>query len=222
MEDYKLMKNFLENISEDDFFSRVNLHLHSCASDGMLSPKEIVAQAKANGLRMISITDHNTMRAYDEIDLEDKDIKIVKGIEFDCWDGYVFMHILGYDVDFECEELKKLYAHHKCSTEYDIIRIFPRRSAKRVIQAIKKAGGMAVVAHPCCMWTFNMDNTIKRLISYGLEGIEVYYPYRRHRRIIKFYDCENIKKLAEKYSLLKTGGTDFHKDDLSCDTFNFV
>ena len=107
MEDYKLMKNFLENISEEEFFSRVNLHLHSCASDGMLSPKEIVAQAKANGLRMISITDHNTMRAYDEIDLEDKDIKIVKGIEFDCWDGYVFMHILGYDVDFECEELKK-------------------------------------------------------------------------------------------------------------------
>lgn len=215
------MKNFLKNLDESKFFSKINLHLHSTASDGQTPPKEIVSQAKKNGLEIISITDHNTMKAYDEINCDDKDIKIIEGVEFDCWDGYVFMHILGYGIDIKNKELDELCAKHKCATEYDMIRIIPQRSAKRVIKAIKSAGGVAVLAHPCCMWTFDMNKTIERLISYGLEGIETFYPYRRHRKIVKFYDESLIAELAQKYNLLKTGGTDFHKSDLSVDAVDF-
>ena len=44
----------------------------------------------------------------------------------------------------------------------------------------------------------------------GLDGIEVYYPYKRHRGIIKFHSRHNIKALAQKYNLIMTGGTDEH------------
>ena len=45
----------------------------------------------------------------------------------------------------------------------------------------------------------------------GLDGIEVYYPYPRFRKFVKFHDAEDVYKIANKYpELIKTGGTDFH------------
>ena len=44
----------------------------------------------------------------------------------------------------------------------------------------------------------------------GLDGIETYYPYKRHRAFIKFHSRRHITALAQKYSLVMTGGTDEH------------
>ncbi|HIS36594.1 TPA: hypothetical protein IAC10_08195, partial [Candidatus Scatousia excrementigallinarum] len=65
-----------------------------------------------------------------------------------------------------------------------------------------------------CCWALNHDRFVKKLISYGLDGIEVYYPYKRHRGIIKFTTARNIEKIADKYNLIKTGGTDLHGEIL--------
>ena len=46
----------------------------------------------------------------------------IKGIEFDCWDGYVFMHILGYNIDTENKSLLKLCAKNKLCATNDFIR----------------------------------------------------------------------------------------------------
>ena len=40
--------------------SEVDLHLHTTASDGLLTPRALVQAAAANGLRTIAITDHDT------------------------------------------------------------------------------------------------------------------------------------------------------------------
>ena len=44
----------------------------------------------------------------------------------------------------------------------------------------------------------------------GLDGIEVYYPYDRITRIVKFHSRKTVKKLAQKYNLIITGGEDQH------------
>ncbi len=44
----------------------VDLHLHTTASDGVLSPAEIVRYAKAKGLQAIAITDHDTIEGCEE------------------------------------------------------------------------------------------------------------------------------------------------------------
>ena len=46
----------------------------------------------------------------------------------------------------------------------------------------------------------------------GLDGVEVYYPYNRLTRIVKFHSRKTVSKLADKYNLLKTGGQDQHKN----------
>ena len=44
----------------------------------------------------------------------------------------------------------------------------------------------------------------------GLDGIEVYYPYDRLTRVVKFHSRKTVLKLADKYNLIKTGGQDQH------------
>ena len=83
-----------------------------------------------------------------------------------------------------------------------------------VIERIKEAGGIPILAHPACCWTFSLEEMLKDLIVRGLEGIEVYYPYKGLRGILKFYNKEFINSLADKYKLIKTGGTDSHKKEL--------
>ena len=41
---------------------KVDLHLHSTASDGTLSPSEILKMAKKEGIGIIAITDHDTIK----------------------------------------------------------------------------------------------------------------------------------------------------------------
>ena len=48
-------------------------------------------------------------------------------------------------------------------------------------------------------------------MKHGLDGIEVYYPYPRFRKIVKFHSSKDVKRIADKYpELIQTGGTDFH------------
>lgn len=200
----------MEKYTKEDFINnKVNLHLHSTFSDGKGDVTEILQQAHKLGYKKISFCDHNTLEAYKQTEILKDDI-ILPGIEFDVWCGYVFMHLLTYGIDINNEELLSFCARDKKETELDIIRIFAKRDIKKLIKAIHNAGGIAVLAHPACCWAINLESFVKKLISYGLDGIEVYYPYKRHRGIIKFHTAKEVERIADKYNLIKTGGTDLH------------
>ena len=74
-------------------------------------------------------------------------------------------------------------------------------SPLETISLIKEAGGIPVLAHP---YTYNRDELIPSLIKSGLRGIEAYYP-EYPKSVVQFY-----LKVAEKYGLLVTGGSDCH------------
>ncbi|MBT8374952.1 MAG: PHP domain-containing protein [Deltaproteobacteria bacterium] len=81
-----------------------------------------------------------------------------------------------------------------------------RVDCKRAIQIILDAGGIPVLAHPILL-NFNKDETTELfalLKDMGLKGVEVYYP-GTSPDMTAFYI-----ELAERFGLLKTGGTDFH------------
>lgn len=209
----KNTKDLIKSFSEFDFFDNVDLHIHSNCSDGKLSPEEIIKQAKEKGLKYYSICDHNTVEAYTKPEVI-KEKSIIPAIEFDCWYQGVLIHILGYGIDPNNKELLSLCAKDKAGTEADIVRFFSYRHPKRVIKAIKSAGGIAILAHPACYWAISLDRFVKSLIKLGLDGIEVYYPYKRHRGIIKFHLVQAVKRIADKYNLIQTGGSDTHGKSL--------
>ena len=83
---------------------KIDLHIHSKNSDGVLSPEEIFQKAKKNNISMISITDHDYIENYS--DLASKyDISTVTGIEFNT--SYKKMHILGYGIE-DIQLVKKI------------------------------------------------------------------------------------------------------------------
>lgn len=210
-EQNKNIGNLLKNLTEEDFKGRVDLHLHSCFSDGKLTPPELLNDAQNKGIKLIAIADHNTVEGYKQTDIL-KSETVITAIEFDCWYKGVLVHILGYGIDIYNENLLKLCAKTKKETEADLVRLFNHRHPKKVIEAIHDAGGIAVLAHPACYWAINLDSFVKRLIEEGLDGIESYYPYRRHRGIIKFHTAEAVRRIGHKYNLIMTGGSDSHSE----------
>lgn len=198
----------METLAKEDFISgKVNLHIHSNYSDGDADFKDIIESAKKNCYKLISITDHNTVEGHQKY----QDDILITGAEFDCWYGYVYIHILAYEIDVNHASLTPFLAKTKAETQGDLVRLFARRNVQKLIAAIHEAGGIAVLAHPACYWALSLENMVKKLIKIGLDGIEVYYPYPRFRRIVKFRSAKDVQKIADKYpELLQTGGTDFH------------
>jgi hypothetical protein len=204
----KNIRECLKNITEEEFLNNnVNLHIHTRCSDGDGDYNQILQSAKEKGYKHIAITDHNTVEAHKYI----QDDILITGVEFDCWHGYVFIHLLAYGIDIYHPDIQPFLAKHKSETEGVLIRLLPIRNVKKLIKAIHNAGGVAVLAHPACYWAFSLENLVKDLIKIGLDGIEVYYPYPRFRKFVKFHSANDVKRIAKKYpSLIKTGGTDFH------------
>lgn len=205
MKNYKeLIKNFTK---KDYLANRINLHIHTVYSDGEAEFLDIVKQAKDyKRYKYFAVTDHNTVQGH----IDNPGTKAIPGVEFDVWYKYIFMHLLAYGIDINNEKLQKFYAKDKRGTELDIIRFFAKRDIKELINAIHEAGGIAVLAHPACCWALNLDRFIQDLAKLGLDGLEVYYPYPRWRKYIKFSNPKQIEKIADKYNLIKTGGTDCH------------
>ncbi|MBQ0018579.1 MAG: PHP domain-containing protein [Clostridiales bacterium] len=91
--------------------STFDLHIHTRFSDGHLEPEEIVKKRSEEGYTCIAITDHDGIGGSQlcfEQNLDSKyNIRIIPGIEFDSsCDLGKDMHILGYDIDFNSEELR--------------------------------------------------------------------------------------------------------------------
>lgn len=94
----------------------IDLHVHSNASDGSLTPTEVADEAMRMGLSAIALTDHDTIDGIPEI-LEytkDKPLEVVPGIELSCYYNNREVHILGFYMDYtnpalneELSELKK-------------------------------------------------------------------------------------------------------------------
>ncbi len=204
-------KELIKQIPKEDYLEkRANLHIHTTYSDGEAGFLEILEQAKANGYKYFAVTDHNTVAGH----LENPNTAVIPGVEFDVWYKYIFLHLLAYGIDVNNEKLKNFYANDKRGTELDIVRFFAKRNIKQLIDAIHDAGGIAVLAHPCCCWALNLETFIKDLKDIGLDGVEVYYPYPRWRKYIRFSNPNSIEVIADKYNLIKTGGTDCHTKTL--------
>ncbi|WP_295157963.1 PHP domain-containing protein [Selenomonas sp. AE3005] len=86
-----------------------DLHMHTTFSDGKLTPEELVAAAKAAGLKYIAITDHDTVEGvsylYENGSYPTKGIHLIPGIEFSAHHPVREIHILGYNVDIYYPEL---------------------------------------------------------------------------------------------------------------------
>jgi 3',5'-nucleoside bisphosphate phosphatase len=93
----------------------IDLHLHTTASDGMLQPDALVRRAVDAGLRVLSVTDHDTTAALAETApiAVAAGLSLVPGIEITAvWNGRD-VHVLGYFLDQHSTELVSFLEHQR-------------------------------------------------------------------------------------------------------------
>ncbi|HET6231299.1 MAG TPA: PHP domain-containing protein [Longimicrobiaceae bacterium] len=88
---------------------RIDLHIHTHASDGHLAPGAVVRAADAAGMDLIAITDHDTAAGVPEA-LEAAgglNVRVIPGIEISTSHGAAEIHVLGYFVDAASEPVQR-------------------------------------------------------------------------------------------------------------------
>ena len=77
---------------------RIDLHTHSDRSDGTTPPREVVRAARAAGLGVLGLTDHDTAEGWDEAaeTAEQVGVRLVRGMEISCRHAGRTAHLLAY------------------------------------------------------------------------------------------------------------------------------
>lgn len=102
----KISNEELRALIESDL--KKDLHMHTCHSDGALTPQELIDMRASEGYELLAITDHDVMGGSVEGAgyAKEKGIEYIYGIEFDSEDVFgKDLHILGYGMDIHNEVL---------------------------------------------------------------------------------------------------------------------
>lgn len=106
---------------------KIDLHTHSTASDGAMSPQEVAGRAKDNGIKAVALTDHDTVRGLDEFRraCDKYGVESISGVELSA-EHPKKMHIVGLYIDendatlnSELAELRRL----KGERNRDVIKL---------------------------------------------------------------------------------------------------
>ncbi|MEJ2213461.1 MAG: PHP domain-containing protein [Gammaproteobacteria bacterium] len=110
-----------------------DLHSHSTASDGTLTPSELVRRASAAGVDVLALTDHDSTAGLQEARVEAQrlGLSLVNGCEISVtWSGST-LHILGLNLSPDCSQLQ---------TGLEEIREYRHWRAEEIARKLEKAG----------------------------------------------------------------------------------
>lgn len=112
---------------------RADLHVHTTASDGTLTPEETVREAAQLGLYAVGIADHDTIDGIEPAlaIAEDAGVVVVPGIEINCDVDKDEVHILGYYVDHRSAPFRE---------QIDTLRIGRYERGKRMVEQLNAVG----------------------------------------------------------------------------------
>ena len=90
--------------------NKIDLHTHTTASDGTLTPTELVAHARELGLSAVAITDHDTMNGVAEAQTagERLGVEVIPGMEISTDYRGEDTHVLGYGMDINAPALREV------------------------------------------------------------------------------------------------------------------
>jgi predicted metal-dependent phosphoesterase TrpH len=131
----------------------VDLHLHTTASDGVLTPSELVRYAKTKKLQAIAVTDHDTIEGLDEAAAEGESIgfEVIPGIEISAEFSPGSMHLLGYFIDIRhpllIQKLKSLQ-EARAARNPKIVERLNRLGVRITYEDVVKASGGGQVGRP--------------------------------------------------------------------------
>ena len=185
---------------------KVDFHVHTTSSDGVLSPTEVVQRAHKNNVKYLAITDHDTLSGLNEAFDEslNHNITLIPGIELSTQHNNESVHVLGFfkDDSFKNEELikelTKIKSHrvirakniiHKLKEEFNI-----EISFEKVLKDAKDTIARPHIAREIinCGYPYTMEEVFNKFIG---NGCKAYVP------TLKLSTNEGLK-LLKKFNAL--------------------
>ena len=93
---------------------KIDLHIHTTASDGTWTPEELLTEAKKVGLGALAVTDHDSVGnvlATQQL-ARVAGLKFLTGVELNSTKAGLNFHVLGYGLDIENKALQELMANN--------------------------------------------------------------------------------------------------------------
>ena len=185
---------------------KVDFHVHTTSSDGVISPAEVVQRAHRNNVKYLAITDHDTLSGLNEAFEESLkyDITLIPGIELSTQHNNESIHILGFFKD-DCYKNQELIEELAKIKDHRIVR------AKRIVHKLKETFNIEVnfdkifkdakdtIARPHiareiikCGYPYTVDEVFDNFIG---KSCKAYVP------TLKLSTIDGIK-LLKKYNAL--------------------
>ena len=142
-----------------------DLHLHTKASDSSLSTEELIKYSQIVELSTIAITDHDTVDSIkNAFDISrERNIEFISGIEISSQEKDREYHVLGYFIDLEDSELKK------------VLKTLKQHRFKRARRIVKKLNSLGIkIDFDYIVQTYNHNclgrpHIAKTLVDYGIS-----------------------------------------------------
>ncbi|MCX6826303.1 MAG: PHP domain-containing protein [candidate division Zixibacteria bacterium] len=132
---------------------RIDLHIHTCYSDGLSSPKEIVEIVRRKRLCAFSICDHDTLHGYWETKkiLIEGDPELVPGVELSVGRDFEDIHILGYYFNPESSPLSEAledFRGRRNRRGQEMLSRLKKVGIDITLEAVKKIAGESAIGRP--------------------------------------------------------------------------
>lgn len=126
---------------------RIDLHSHSTASDGRLTPAELVRRAVAQRVDVLALTDHDTVAGLTEaagtIAAENLPLRLIDGIELSTsWDA-LEIHVVGLHIDASSPELLAAISRQESARQARGVELGHRLAKQRIDNAYEGALALA-------------------------------------------------------------------------------
>jgi len=253
--------------------SKVDLHIHTTASDGQLSPADVVGKAAELGLTIIAISDHDSVDGIAPALVAAKAfpwLRVIPGVEISTDVPKGEVHVLGYFLDYTDGGLKAALSRLRSSRKQRAQKMVAKlrdfgididwqrvqklagsgamgrphlaqamlekgyiaslkeaftkyigrdgsayverekMTPAEAVELILRADGLPVLAHPLTI--DDPETMVIELKAAGLVGLEGYY---------NDYTADEVNELlglADRHSLIATGGSDYHGLDNNAET----
>lgn len=130
-----------------------DMHTHTTCSDGILSVEQLLERVETLGLQALSITDHDTMIAHDEIERlgYNGPVEIVPGIEVSCTSHGREVHLLGYWMDRKHPGVQQYTTFFRADRERRAIEMVQRLQRLHVpitFEEVQEEAGVAPITRP--------------------------------------------------------------------------
>lgn len=131
----------------------IDLHLHSTASDGTLTPSQVVMLAKQSGLTAVALTDHDTVAGLDVAFkiCQEQQINFVPGIELSTKRQGHNLHILGYFINWREQKLSRILVDLKKSRQERAAKIVAKLNTLGIslsLAEVKAISGKSAIGRP--------------------------------------------------------------------------